>query len=97
MERSRALHVAVAACIEADPSLIGTAKARVTQWLRDGSTPKAYALAWLELLDHPPAVLVEQLGARTERMHELRQVSPFAGVLSPQERWRIHKEAGTAE
>ena len=42
-------------------------------------------------------VLVEQLGARTERMHELRQVSPFAGVLSPQERWRIHKEAGTAE
>jgi hypothetical protein len=25
-------------------------------------------------------------------MHDLRQVSPFAGVLSPRDRWRLRRE-----
>lgn len=91
-ERSRALHVAVAERLCADPGLVLAARTRVQSWLNDGSVARVYAEAWEALLDRPIADLVAALGEMSERMHDLRQVSPFAGVLDPRTRWRIHRE-----
>lgn len=89
-ERSRALHLAVAERLQADPALIDEARVRVRGWLRDGTVAYPYAQAWQALLDRPLGDLVAALGERSERMHDLRQVSPFAGTLDPRTRWRIH-------
>jgi hypothetical protein len=40
-----------------------------------------------------PEVL-DLLGEESERMTALRQATPFAGVLTPVERWAIYDEFG---
>jgi hypothetical protein len=84
-ERSRALHIAVAERLQA----------RVRQWLDSGTVAAHYAEAWRALLDLPLASLATALAEQSERMHDLRQVSPFAGVLDARTRWRIHREVAT--
>ena len=44
---------------------------------------------WQALLDGPTDKLVEALTSPDERARVLRQSSPFAGVLSPRERWAV--------
>jgi hypothetical protein len=44
---------------------------------------------WQALLDGPTDQLVEVLTSPDERARVLRQSSPFAGVLSPRERWAV--------
>jgi hypothetical protein len=90
-ERSRALHLAIAERLQADPALIDEARARVRAWLRDGTVARVYAEARQALLDRPLEDLVAALGERSERMHDLRQVSPFAGALDARTRWRIQE------
>jgi hypothetical protein len=94
-ERSRALHIAVAERLQAEPRLLDTARARVRQWLDSGTVAAHYAEAWRALLDLPLASLATALAEQSERMHDLRQVSPFAGVLDARTRWRIHREVAT--
>ena len=93
-ERSRALHAAVAERLRADPELVGKALARVEVWLEDKSVARPYAEAWQVLLGGSLADITLALCEDSERMHDLRQVSPFAGVLDPRTRWRIHREVG---
>jgi hypothetical protein len=92
VERSRALHVAVAERLRADPDLIEQARARVESWRQQETVAAPYAEAWRALLALPLAELVAALAEPSLRMHDLRQVSPFAGVLDPRTRWRIHRE-----
>lgn len=91
-ERSRALHLAVAQRVEANPALVDEARERVQAWLESGEVARPYAETWRELLALPLPELLAALGERSPRMHELRQVSPFAGVLDPRSRWRILRE-----
>jgi len=42
----------------------------------------------------PLSELETALAERSERMHDLRQVSPFAGILDARTRWRIHRDVG---
>src|SRR5436190_301194 len=93
-ERSRALHVAVGERLRADPTLVEGARTRARDWLENGTVPRPYAAAWQSLLGRSLEDLVQALGEDSERMHDLRQVSPFAGVLDPRSRWRIHREVG---
>lgn len=93
-ERSRALHVAVGERLQADPRLVEAARVRVRGWLETGAVAPSYAQAWDSLLARPLDDLVRALAEDSERMHDLRQVSPFAGVLDPRIRWRIHREVG---
>lgn len=90
--RSRALHEAVARRVAEDPSLVARARARVRQWGATGAVARPYVEAWQELLDQPLPELLARLVEPSERMHELRQVSPFAGVLDPRLRWRILRD-----
>jgi excisionase family DNA binding protein len=90
--RSLWLHRAVAGRIARDPSatlrraekharrrLAGDPASGSARWLR----------RWLELLDQGPEPVMQALTASSEAALELRQNSPFAGVLSEPERLAI--------
>ena len=86
--RSRALHDAVAARIEASPQLLDVARANLTRWLRTNPAPAL--LEWQHVLAVTPLPeLLELLRSDGERAARLRQSSPFAGVLTLQERQSV--------
>jgi hypothetical protein len=87
-ERSLALHRVIAERLRSDPRVLGRAREKVQRWEASGRSPH-YARAWQRLLEGPLEPLCELLVADTEEARALRQATPFAGVLSPQERWRI--------
>lgn len=62
-------------------------------WERDGSVAPFYVSAWKEVLALAMGELSQAVLAETEPAHALRQVSPFAGVLSARERWKILEHA----
>jgi hypothetical protein len=86
--RSLALHTAVAKKLEARPELVDVARANLARWR---STNPAPALQdWQDLLDAAPlAQLAALLRSPAEDACRLRQSSPFAGILSPEERRAI--------
>ena len=51
-----------------------------------------YARKWAEVLAGDTASVASFLVERSDLAAELRQSSPFAGALSPQERWAILRE-----
>ena len=91
-ERSLELHRLIVDLIERDPSALDRARARVREWVRDGSVAAPYARAWEELLGGPPEVLSDLLVDEGERARALRQVTPFAGLVDPRTRWKIWRE-----
>ncbi len=92
VERSLALHTAVAERLRREPALVERARLRVRDWVERGSVNPIYANGWAQLLDGELPELLAALTERSERMHDLRQVSPFAGFLDPRMRWRLHRE-----
>lgn len=92
-ERSLLLHRAVADRLRSDPAVLTRARQRVEGWRRDGSVHPRYAEAWSRLLALEPEEISERLVDPREAMCALRQCSPFAGALAPQERWQILREA----
>jgi hypothetical protein len=89
-ERSLALHRAVLARIDEDPSVLERARANVKAMLAEGRSLH-YARAWDELLTGPAGRLRDILVADTEDARALRQATPFAGVVGARERWAIWK------
>jgi len=87
-ERSLALHVAVAAKLEAQPELLDVARQNLQRWL--SMRPAAALREWQAILDRTPLPeVIGLLRARSEDAARLRQSSPFAGVLSKSERQSI--------
>jgi len=91
--RSLALHREVRERIRQRPELLVPIRARVEGWLRDGTVARPYAEAWRELLSRDLDALLEALEDPSERGRDLRQCTPFAGILDPRTRWRILREA----
>lgn len=63
-------------------------------WLRDFPDPSQrpdFMTAWLTLLDGPQEMLLAVLTGSDERSVTLRSSSPFAGLVSFEERWRIRR------
>lgn len=85
------MHAVIGERLEAEPSLVDRARQRVDSWLRDGSVARPYAEAWKALLEGPLSELLAALVERSERMNDLRQVTPFAGVLDARTRWRLRR------
>lgn len=92
-KRSLAYHRAIALRLQDDPGIVEVASARVRYWRETGQVHPTYCDAWLELLSRTAADLGNKLVANDEAMRALRHVSPFAGVLSPRERWRLWRNA----
>ncbi|MBN2059985.1 MAG: hypothetical protein JW882_06160 [Deltaproteobacteria bacterium] len=93
-ERSIALHREIARRIYSTPALIRIAKRNIESWAeRNGETP--IFNEWREILDRPLDEIIEVLVSVNERGRRLRQSSPFCGILTPQERWKIYESFTT--
>ena len=88
-ERSLWLHRAVADKLLRDPAVLAKARERVERWRLDGSVHPNYAEAWSRVLAQTLEEISDRLADGGETMRALRQSSPFAGALTPRERWRI--------
>jgi hypothetical protein len=72
-----------------DDNIVGDARRRLARWRRDGRIDSRWAQAWERILAMPLDRVTKAISADTPRARELRQTSPFAGVLTPQERNRL--------
>lgn len=90
-ERSLWLGHAIAGKVVLDPpSVLKKAKRNLIQLERVHSTgaAKRWLAEWRRLLDGPVEGILEALTSPAPRARELRQNSPFAGVLTQEERQR---------
>lgn len=88
-ERSLAYHRVVARRLESDPALLQRARERLDGWIQEGGRSSRYSLEWRRLVDLPLPELQAILVDPGERASTLRQSTPFAGALSPRERWEL--------
>ena len=96
--RSLALHEAIAErLLKAPRAVVG--RARRTLALTRKRNPGARALLeeWDVFLRLPPSDLVEVLRDPRPRARELRQVTPFAGILSAAERTGVYRAFEASE
>lgn len=87
-----AYHRAVARRL--DRATTDNALALVRHWRKKGSIDPRYATAWEGLLEGPLPDIRKVLEDESERARDLRQNSPFAGVLSESERRVIADQVG---
>jgi hypothetical protein len=86
--RSLALHRAIAERLS-DPGVVERARGQVERWVREGKLHPGWAERWHAELVRPLVELKGRLTEDTQEMIDLRQCTPFVGVLDPRERWRI--------
>jgi hypothetical protein len=89
-QRSLALHRAIAEKLRANPSLVDIARENLDRWSQRNGRSQPYWDAWRKLLNHPIEDVLASIVEVSERMTALRQATPFAGVLSPAERWAVY-------
>lgn len=95
--RSIQLHRAIAQKLMASPEPVLEKARRQAAVMQQDPRTKPYGDAWIHLLDLPLSLLVERMTENTEQMTDLRQCTPFAGVLTPQERWKIYRQFRAGE
>ena len=84
-QRSLALREAVAAKLEAHPQLLDVARRNLERWLQ--RNPATAVREWRSILDSTPlADVVGLLRSSSDEAARLRQSSPFAGLLTTEER-----------
>ena len=90
--RSLAMHALIARKIELNPTLLAIAHRNIERWSaqrRDGSP--AWLEEWREVLKQPWQYVAALITEPSEHGARVRQSSPFAGVLTNEERWRIYE------
>lgn len=85
--RALAYHRAVARCL--NRAKVDEALHRVWRWRDEGKLDPRYAEAWERVLARPVAEVRRKLGEDSDDARDLRQNTPFAGMLSEAERRRI--------
>ena len=89
--RSLAMHCKIVQKISRDPRLLEKAKANLSRWSAkiDGPKPR-YLKEWQEILEKPWLTIAEMMTSMSEDATRLRSSSPFAGILSEEEREQIY-------
>ncbi|PIV34560.1 MAG: hypothetical protein COS34_04360 [Lysobacterales bacterium CG02_land_8_20_14_3_00_62_12] len=90
-----ALHRLLALRIRAgDSSPIAKARANLQRWKVQfgGELPAAYQ-NWQRQLEESPDSWLQLLDGDTEEAARWRSSSPFAGAVSPKERWQVIRHA----
>ena len=91
--RSLALHCLIARKISRDPGLLDIARRNLAAWKRahrPGERPRFLA-EWEWWLRRPWPEIAAFITGTSETAARLRQSSPFAGVLDPEERRRVYE------
>ncbi|RLA54443.1 MAG: hypothetical protein DRR42_01755 [Gammaproteobacteria bacterium] len=92
--RSKMLHIEVGRRLIRRPSLVDGARQRLQRMYQSAPYSKNYLDRWAELLAGPLENVLQVLGAEDEESKALRHVSPFAGILSENERLKILRKQG---
>ena len=85
--RSLAYHRALAPRLRRP--MLEEARSRIEQWERAGKIDPRYARAWEDVLDKPVAEVRKVIRSDDQSARDLRQNSPFAGLLTEPERRKI--------
>lgn len=89
--RSLALHCKIAQKISREPALINKAKANLERWSAKAPEPKPrYLREWQEILERPWPEIAEIITSMRDASTRLRSSSPFAGVLTDEEREQVY-------
>lgn len=72
--------------------MVDDALRRLWKWREGGRIDERYAQRWEAVLHRPVADVKRIIGEDSEDGRDLRQNSPFAGILSEPERRRISRE-----
>jgi hypothetical protein len=91
-ERSLAMHRAIADKLRANPSLIEVARENLHRWSLQNGRSQPYGDTWRGLLERPIEELLSCMVEENDAMTALRQATPFAGILTPAERWAIYTD-----
>ncbi|MGH8251688.1 MAG: hypothetical protein ACREVI_13515 [Steroidobacteraceae bacterium] len=90
--RSLAMHALIVRKIERNPELLEVAHRNIARWATRYAEPApAWLDEWREILLRPWPEIAFLLTEQSENAARLRQSTPFAGVLTPRERRRIHE------
>jgi excisionase family DNA binding protein len=102
-EQSRWLHAAIASHLVSEPDLVlGRARENLDRFsaIHAGTMAALWLGLWRDALDAGPDQVLTVLLSDTPRAAEMRQNSPFTGILPPEERravlesFRRHWQAG---
>jgi hypothetical protein len=90
--RSLAMHCRAAAKISANPALLEIARDNVRRWRANaGEDVPRYLVEWRRILERPwPEIAAVMTGFDDDAIR-LRQSSPFAGVLTAEERRQVYE------
>ena len=90
--RSLAMHVLIVRKIDTNPALLAIARDNLTRWARqrEGEVP-AWLTEWQGLMQRPWPAIAALLTEQSENAVRLRQSTPFAGVLTDEERARVYE------
>lgn len=95
--RSLALHVAIAGELAARPDeVVETARRNVAVMRVAGQGAGALLAEWERILDLPPVLVASRMLDPSEHGRDLRQVTPFSGVLSAGARAAVYRAFRTA-
>ena len=96
--RSLALHRFIAARLAGDPRAVSRKAVRNLKVMRRGDDGSAapWLEEWDRLLRGPVSAVIEVLVSHDQRARDLRQVTPFVGVLSDEERRAIYRTVAVA-
>lgn len=86
------LHQAVAGLLVTDPdAVLGKASENLDRLLtqHQGTMTESWLTRWREVLSQGPGAVLKMLTSETPEAVELRQNSPFAGVLSQTQRQQV--------
>jgi len=90
--RSLAMHAVIARKIERNPELLAIPRRNLQRWsARWQEDVPAWAQEWRELLKKSWPEIAALITEPSESSARLRQSSPFAGVLTHEERRRIYE------
>ena len=75
--------------IDAEPGLIHVAHDNLARWRRHGGGLSRAHREWVEILERPWAEIRKVLLDESDEGQRLRSSSPFAGIVTEDERWEI--------
>jgi excisionase family DNA binding protein len=100
-EKSLRLHQALIGDLLENPdAVIGKARENIARWLpqqRPDGMSASYLREWENILDSGLDRILDALSATDEKSYELRENSPFAGVLSQERRAKVLKTLRTQQ
>lgn len=89
--RSLAMHCRIAMKIDKDKELLDKAKANLERWWDKAPDPKPrYLREWRNILERPWPEIAELMTSMSEEATRLRSSSPFAGILTAEEREQVY-------